>query len=628
MNAPQPDSWIGRSIGDRQRYRIDKRLDKGGMGDVFLTMDTLLGQQVALKLLKDTLVGSEDLKKRFEREVALSASLRSDHIVHISDYGMTSEGNPFYVMEYLRGQSLGQLLRREQRLSVERSVEIITQVCRGLGVAHQGVTLWQDGATVSEYIKVVHRDLKPANIFLVPTALGELVKIIDFGIAKKIHDDKVEQTALTSTFLGTFRYAAPEQLEVKKNLDERADIYSLGIILYEMLSGADPFGFGIKARTTSGVAWAMAHSSKPPQPLRSQPGCEQIPLELEAVILRCLQKSPDKRFASVEELSRELRAAAQVATVDKSYQGLQEAAIAALNAANIAEAPSPVNQGSIDITVIRPLVCSSRGVPDATVAQTPHATQGSDDKTIPQPLAPAEQGIVDGTIAQVPSSSQDVSKEMPAQVPSLHIQGLLNATIVQVSSAHQGLQDRTTAQSASPQQKQCPDITTAQAISKHGCRVDETVVSQSLDTSSQRIFDETVVDVQSPPRHRSLPRQYFLLIGTGITIGLAVTSVIYICTKFQPRDTQNLKDIEMLQIEAKHEQCIARAEAITQDSSLYGEVQRTLNQCRMEQAKKLAAEQELEAAIALARKVPQNSPLHSEAQTLINQWTQQPDSSI
>ncbi|MGL4621273.1 MAG: serine/threonine-protein kinase, partial [Chroococcidiopsis sp.] len=221
--ANQSDAWIGRSIGDRQRYRLDRRVGAGGMGDVFLAMDTLLGKQVALKLLKDTLVTSLDLKKRFEREVAVSAALKSDHIVEVSDYGVTAEGFPFYVMEYLRGQSLGQLLRQQRQLSVERTVNIITQVCDGLALAHEGVTLWREKATIKEHIQVVHRDLKPDNIFLVPTVLGELVKILDFGIAK-IREDRVEYTQLTNMFLGTFHYAAPEQIEVEKDIDGRADI--------------------------------------------------------------------------------------------------------------------------------------------------------------------------------------------------------------------------------------------------------------------------------------------------------------------------------------------------------------------------------------------------------------------
>jgi len=154
MKSPaQPDPWLGRSIGDRQRYRLDKRLGIGGMGEVFVAMDTLLGKQVALKLLKDTLSESEALRKRFEREVAICAALKSDHIVEISDYGVTAEGHPFYVMEYLRGQSLGQLLWQQQRLSVERTVSIISQLCEGLRLAHQGVTLWRNGALLASMSK-------------------------------------------------------------------------------------------------------------------------------------------------------------------------------------------------------------------------------------------------------------------------------------------------------------------------------------------------------------------------------------------------------------------------------------------------------------------------------------------
>ncbi len=305
------DPWIARLIGDRQRYRLEKRLGAGGMGDVFLAMDTLLGQQVALKLLKDTLVASEELRKRFEREVALCAALKSDHIVQVNDYGVTPEGYPFYVMEYLQGQTLGQLLKQQQQIGVERTMGIITQVCEGLRLAHRGVTLWRDGATASEHVKVVHRDLKPDNIFLVRTALGELVKLLDFGIAK-IYNDGTEHTALTNMFLGTFHYAAPEQLEVEKDIDGRADIYSLGIILYEMLSGTDPFGFGLNIRSISGVSWALAHTSKPPVPLRSRLGSEHLSPELEAVVMRCLQKLPDERFASIEELQQALLAAVAV----------------------------------------------------------------------------------------------------------------------------------------------------------------------------------------------------------------------------------------------------------------------------------------------------------------------------
>jgi eukaryotic-like serine/threonine-protein kinase len=301
------DPWLGRCVGDRDRYRLDRRLGGGGMGEVFLATDTLLDQPVALKLLGDKL-GTHDLRKRFEREVAVSAALRSQHIVHISDYGVMPEGHPFYVMEYLEGQTLDQLLWQEKRLSVERTVHIITQICAGLELAHGGVYLRQEDKQTTRHVKVVHRDLKPANIFLVPTALGELVKILDFGIAK-VHSDQAEMTNATNVFLGTFRYAAPEQFEVGQDIDERTDIYSLGMILYKMLTGTNPFGFDDNSSHVSGAAWGVAHLSKPILPLRIQPRCDHISPELEAVVMRCLEKSPSDRFPSVAKLSAALTAA-------------------------------------------------------------------------------------------------------------------------------------------------------------------------------------------------------------------------------------------------------------------------------------------------------------------------------
>lgn len=301
MLSSQPlDHWLGRLLGERDRYRLDRRLGSGGMADVFLATDTLLQQSVALKLLHEKLVTGE-FRERFEQEVTLCAALRSDHIVQVSDHGVTSEGYPFYVMEYLQGQTLSQLLKQEKTLSVDRAIRITTQVCAGLHLAHQGFNLCRPGTTSTEHVTVIHRDLKPDNIFLVPTALGELVKILDFGIAK-IQSNQLRLNA-TTIFLGTYRYAAPEQFEVGKDLDERADIYSLGLILYEMLSGTDPFGFGDNARHLSGGTWAIAHVSKSVMPLRQQLGCEQISPELEAVVMRCLHKAPHQRFASVSELS-------------------------------------------------------------------------------------------------------------------------------------------------------------------------------------------------------------------------------------------------------------------------------------------------------------------------------------
>ena len=308
LNSFQSITPVENSLID-DRYRLQKCLGSGGMGEVFLAIDTRLGKPVALKRLKESVIAKDfDLKKRFERECAICAALKSQHIVQVSDYGVTPEGYPFYVMEYLQGQTLGELLSTQIRLPVSQACQIISQVCAGLHLAHSEVTLWDTETNVGEQIKVIHRDLKPANIFLVSTALGELVKIIDFGIAK-IHFLSAEATA-TSVFLGTSHYAAPEQFEMSL-ADERTDIYSLGMILYEMLVGVDPFGFDFHNHKISGFAWGSAHRSQHPQPLRSQPNGRHLSAELEAVVMKCLEKAPDARFASVAAFNQALQAANQ-----------------------------------------------------------------------------------------------------------------------------------------------------------------------------------------------------------------------------------------------------------------------------------------------------------------------------
>lgn len=408
--ANQSDTWIGRSIGDRQRYRLDRRLGAGGMGDVFLAMDTLLGKQVALKLLKDTLVTSPELRKRFEREVAVCAALKSDRIVEVNDYGVTTEGFPFYVMEYLRGQSLGQLLRQQRQLPVERTVNIITQVCDGLSLAHEGVTLWREKATVSEYIQVVHRDLKPDNIFLVPTVLGELVKILDFGIAK-IRENQVEHTQLTNMFLGTFHYAAPEQLEVEKDIDGRADIYSLGIILYEMLSGTDPFGLGLNTSKISQISWALAHTTKPVQPLRSQPGLSDLSPLLEAVVLRCLKKAPSDRFTSVNDLMIALQVATTVETETVS---------------------PPMTQHDIeDKTTLRPLTPLPPKVTKPTNIKNSSVTrQPMGDRTIERPVESVQPGVSDTIVSLDQNSLLEIITEIIGPIAS----NLIEEVAAQASS--------------------------------------------------------------------------------------------------------------------------------------------------------------------------------------------------
>lgn len=387
-NAPHSsDPWIGRRLGDQQRYRLDRRLGGGAVGDVYLAMDIRLSRRVAIKILKGVLTKSKELVARFEREVALSVALESEHIVQVVDYGAVLGEHPFYVMEYLQGRTLSQLLGREGRLPMEQAVTIAKQLCAGLKVAHEGVLLWKNEATESERVKIIHRDLKPANIFLVDTALGELVKILDFGIAKKLHtSEQAEQTNLTQAFLGTFRYAAPEQLRNASRLDERADIYSLGMIFYEMLSATDPFGIlnkahSQKARSQAEMSWAMAHASVAPIPLRQQPLCQQLPIELESIVMRCLCKQAADRFASVAELSQSLSAI---------HVGAQATA----------SQPSALSNEALDSTMIRPLVTSQEDPQEDPTLHRPIVTQPSPMGTgiITQPPASFERHATDQSI--------------------------------------------------------------------------------------------------------------------------------------------------------------------------------------------------------------------------------------
>lgn len=310
---PQTASRYPTSI-DSRRYTIVKRLTGGGMSDVYVARDLKFsGRKVAIKMLKNAQVDNPELRKRLRQEIAVCAALESEHVVQVSDYGVTSAGHPYCVMEYLEGQTLGQLLATERPLSPERAIRIATQVCVGLQVAHRGVILKPNRSR--KRVHVVHRDLKPDNIFLVPHPVwGEMVKILDFGIAKLYWEQWTNSNATSYGFKGSLRYAAPEQWAGSDRLDGRTDLYSLGVVLYEMLSGTNPFGID-KTRDTSLQSWLEAHTRAEPIPLNRQPGCESLAPELVAAVMRCLAKEPADRFANADDLRSALEPFMPQATI-------------------------------------------------------------------------------------------------------------------------------------------------------------------------------------------------------------------------------------------------------------------------------------------------------------------------
>ena len=291
------DPLEGLTIGDSNRYRLQFLLGQGGMSKVYQAKDTKFEERVvAIKLMTNySPASSQRSLKRFMAEVNAISRLKHPNIIQILDFGVTPDeapfyGLPFYVMEYFAGQTLQNLLSKTKSLPQDSILNIISQVCAGLKQAHQK--------------GIAHRDLKPDNIFLVADGgLGEIVKILDFGIAKNISAETDNQTQLTQqgSFIGTYRYASPEQCRGLVSIDQRTDIYSLGIILYETISGYNPYNLSGDF-ITSQADWIASHIKVSPKPLKQQPGCENLDDELESIVMKCLAKSPQDRFSNLEEL--------------------------------------------------------------------------------------------------------------------------------------------------------------------------------------------------------------------------------------------------------------------------------------------------------------------------------------
>jgi hypothetical protein len=265
------------------KYRIEKILGRGGMGTVFAARHDDLEQTVAIKVLHSA---APTAAARFQREARISAQLLSEHIARVYDLG-TSDGVPFLVMEHLVGEDLSSMITRGA-VSPELAVDCARQICIALTQAHAA--------------GIVHRDLKPSNVFAVRRPDGSLcLKVLDFGVSKRLLGSKTEKSHdLTNAHavLGSPAYMSPEQLRQSKDVDARTDIWSLGVLLYELLTGKRPF----QAWSLAGLSAAIAADApRPPSQLNAA-----IPAALDRVVMRCLKKDPDERFASAAEVSEAL----------------------------------------------------------------------------------------------------------------------------------------------------------------------------------------------------------------------------------------------------------------------------------------------------------------------------------
>ncbi len=268
------------------KYRVEKVLGEGAMGVVVAAMHVHLGERVALKFLKPEHSGSSEVAARFLREAQSAVRIKGEHVARVSDVGTLETGAPYMVMEYLTGSDLGVLLEKRGKLEIAQAVDCVIQACSALAEAHA--------------LGIVHRDLKPANLFLTTRADGSaLVKVLDFGVAKLLNSDPTKPPLTANgAVIGSPLYMSPEQLLGKKSIDARSDVWQLGVILYELITGLCPFD----GRTMAEIMIAIG--VHPPKPLRQvRP---DAPPELEALISKTLEKDVANRLPDVAALAEGL----------------------------------------------------------------------------------------------------------------------------------------------------------------------------------------------------------------------------------------------------------------------------------------------------------------------------------
>lgn len=350
-DAAPVDPLIGFTLDDK--YRIEARLGIGGMGTVYRARHLLIDRAVAVKVLSQRFVEDEAAQMRFRREAKAAGRLQHQNAVAVTDFGQTAEGYVYIVMELLEGRTLRDVLAKEAPLDTARAVALMLQTSAAVAAAHEA--------------GIIHRDLKPANIFIVHNSeLPAVVKVLDFGIAKLAADTLEEDEAHTLTqvgaMIGTPRYMSPEQCDGAE-LTPAADVYSLGVILYEMLTGIVPFS------GSTPLAIAMKHTSEAPRPPREF--VTSIPVTLEAVVLHALEKAPEKRPADAAEFRRELLATAE-------RLGLEHGATTSapdMQALRDVGTQSPSGRLLIDLVRLRENRAATSTANELTVISNSHTSQ-------------------------------------------------------------------------------------------------------------------------------------------------------------------------------------------------------------------------------------------------------------
>jgi eukaryotic-like serine/threonine-protein kinase len=282
INALRIEAFEARQLG---QYQLGRRLGGGGMGEVYLAEHQLMKRPCAIKLIRPEKAGDPRTLARFEREVRASAKLSHWNNIDIFDYGRAADGTFYYVMEYLPGMSLADLVERHGPVPPARVVFLLRQTCEALAEAHA--------------MGLIHRDIKPANIFAAERGrIYDVAKLLDFGMVKPMDGPDEADLTHDGSITGSPLYMSPEQVTGDHEPDARTDIYSLGVVAYYLLSGRHPF------EAVQPIKIMVAHAHQNPVPLSQL--APNVPADLEAIVMRCLAKNPADRFSSARDLAKAL----------------------------------------------------------------------------------------------------------------------------------------------------------------------------------------------------------------------------------------------------------------------------------------------------------------------------------
>jgi len=386
------------------KYRVESSIGEGGMGVVLKAQHLVLGEPVAIKVLRPEMLDKDEVVQRFLREARSSAKLKGQHVARVIDVGTLPEGLPYIVMEYLQGADLGAILRAHGPQYVSVAADLMIQACQGIAEAHA--------------LGIVHRDIKAGNFFITePRNQGPVLKVLDFGIATA--PQGTSDLTSTQSVMGTPAYMAPEQMRASRLVDARSDIWSIGVVLYELLEGARPFRTDVYSELVIRVA------TEPPHPM-ARP---DVPEGLRAVVYRCLEKDVNRRYQNAADLAYDLVPYATDPAVAKTGAD-QCARVLGLRVSTAMSSPriTPARLDSVEVSMTTPWnppsSPSNPSNPSQPRMQTPYPVQPPSSPShpsyprmqTPYPVAPPQQETILGQPTPLPSQRHETPSSISGSV--------------------------------------------------------------------------------------------------------------------------------------------------------------------------------------------------------------------